>query len=131
MLKALDVTALSSSATSSRLFLCSPFVHCAVRRCILFKACHGTGMSYRGHRWWGRLPYSNITTVSRTCRFQKYTCMADCIAACPIHPSTGQDLGPAFYRNVILNIIGSSPPSPYSYFFLSPLLPRRAGFSSE
>ena len=56
-LKALDVTALSYSASRCRLFRSASFLHCAVRQCILLRDRHGTSMLHRGHCGWGRLHF--------------------------------------------------------------------------
>ena len=50
VMKALDVTALSSSFIRRRLLRSAPFSYCAVCQCIPFRSCHGTNMSHRGHR---------------------------------------------------------------------------------
>ena len=39
----------------------APFLHYSVHRCIPFSNLHGTRMSHRGHREWGRLPSSSNT----------------------------------------------------------------------
>ena len=86
--------------------------------CDPFRYCYGPSMSDRGHcRWW-RLPSSSITTFSWTCRCQKCTHMAVRVVAWPLHPSTEQDLGPAFSVNAILYVLGSSPLT-----YLSPSCP--------
>ena len=71
-LKALAVTYLSSSAANLRIFHSAPQGHCAVRLCVPFRAFHGTSMSHRGHRGWGRFPSSNITMVSLIFRCQNF-----------------------------------------------------------
>ena len=110
-LKALDVIAFSSSADRCCRFRSAPFLHFAVRRFIPFKDLHGNSMSQRGHSGWRRFPSSSVSMVSRTCRCQKCTRMAVRISDRPLHPSTGKGLYPAFYRNIILNVLGLSPPS--------------------
>ena len=122
-LKVLDVTALSFSATRRHLFCCATFFHCARRRCILFRARHGTSMSHRGHHGWGRFHFSKITTVSQTCRYQICNPMAVHIAALPLNTSTGQVLGPVFASNIILNVLVLSPQSPSPYLSFCPAPP--------
>ena len=101
-LKNLDVTAFSSSASGRCFFCFTPFLHCAVHQCIPFNDRHGTSMSHRGHRGWGRLPSSSTTTVSLTCRCQNCTIIVVRVNARPLHPLTGQVLGLAFAGNTIL-----------------------------
>ena len=101
-LNALVVTSLSSSAAKRRHFLFAPRFHCAVHQCFPFSDLHGTRMSHRGHRGWGRFTYSSITTVSLTCRFQKCTLVAVHVNARPLHPSTRQGLGTSIAGNAIL-----------------------------
>ena len=60
-------------------------------------ACHTWG-----HRGWGRVPSSRITTVSLTCRCQKCNHIAVFVNARPLHPLTGQELGSTLVRNAIL-----------------------------
>ena len=117
LLKSIYVTGISSSSARRSLFIYSPFLHCAVRQCIPFISRHGTRMLNRGHRGWGRLTSSSITPVSRTCRCQKCTRIAILIASRKLHPSTGQGLGPDFARNLIINVLGSSPPSMSLYLY--------------
>ena len=52
-LKALEVTALSSSSARRFLFISFPFLHCTVRQFIPFRSRNGTRMSHRGHHGWG------------------------------------------------------------------------------
>ena len=122
-LKALDVTALSYSASRCRLFRSASFLHCAVRQCILFRARYGTIMSHRGNRGWGGFPSSSITMVSQTCRCHKCTHMAVRISAWPLHPLTEQVLGPAFSGNIVLNVLGSSPLLPFNSLSFCPSPP--------
>ena len=56
------------------LLCCQPFLlrstplsHWAVVTCCPFRDFHGTKISHRGHRGWGRFNSFNIITVSRTC----------------------------------------------------------------
>ena len=82
----------------------------AVRLCVPFRAYHVTSISHRGHHGWGRFPSSRITTVSMTCRCQKFAIITVCVNACPLHTSTGKGLGPSLVRNAILYVLGLSPP---------------------
>ena len=110
VLNALEVATLSSSAAKLRQFLSAPLFKFAVRLCDPFRDHHGTSMLYRGHRGWGGLPFSSISTVSRTCQCQKCTRMAVRVSTRPLHPSTGKVLGPAFSGNNILYVLGLLPP---------------------
>ena len=111
-LKVLYVTTLYPSAPRRCCLCFYPFLHFAVRRCILFKYHHGASMLHIGNQGWGRFPSSSKTTVSWTCWCQKCTHMAVCVTTWPLYPSTGQVLGPAFSGNVIQNFLGFSPPPP-------------------
>ena len=102
---ALEVSALSFSSTKLHRSRSAPLLHCAVWLCDPFRDRHGTSISHRGQHGWGRFTYSIITTVSRTCQCQKCTRMAVRVAACQLHPSTGQGLGPAFSGNTILYVL--------------------------
>ena len=66
---------------------------------------------FRGHRGWGRFTSLKMTTVSRTCRWKKFTCIAVLVTARPVHPSTGQFRGPPVVRKSILYVRGYSPGS--------------------
>ena len=90
----LEVTALSSSSTNHRRFLSALFLHCAVPLWDPLGDRHGSIMMHRGHRGWGGLTSSSMTTVSQTCWFQNCTRMAVWVSARPLHPSTGQGIGP-------------------------------------
>ena len=68
LLKSLTVTSLYSSAANRRLFRSAPWLHCAMRLCVPFRAFHGTSMPHRVHHGWGRLPSSRITKVSLACQ---------------------------------------------------------------
>ena len=46
-------------------------------------------MSHRGHRYWGRFPYSKMITVSCTCQWKKCTRIAVLFYDRPGQPSTG------------------------------------------
>ena len=111
-MNALEVTDLSSSADRRHIFCYTPLFHSAVHQCILFRSRHEPSMLHRGHCGWGRCPSSSITTVSQACWCQKFTRIDVHVDNRPLNPSTGQGLGPAFARNIILNILGFSPPSP-------------------
>ena len=63
---------------------------------------NSTKMSHIGHHGWQRFPSSIITTFSWTCRCQKCIHIVVRVAAQPLHPSTGQGIGPSFSGNVIL-----------------------------
>ena len=48
--------------------------------------------------------------MSLTCRSQKCTLIAVHVDTRPLHPLNGQGLGSALGRNIILYVLGSSPP---------------------
>ena len=112
VLNALEVTALSSFATNNHCFQPAPFLSCYVCRCIPFSDFHSTSISHRGHRGWGRLPSSSITTVSQAFQCNKCTRITVQVTDITLHPSTGQGLSPAFTENAILKALGSFTP-PY------------------
>ena len=128
MLNALEFTALSSSTTKWCCFRSAPFLCCALRWFSLFRDRHSTSMLHRGYCGWGRLTSSSITTVSRTCQFQKCIRMSVRVSSHPLHPSNGKGIGPTFARNAILYILRSLPRLPSRPPALNPPSPRRAGF---
>ena len=91
-----------SSSTRRLRFLSAPLAHWEVARCLLFRENQGIRMFQWGHRGWGMLPSSKLTTVSRTCWWKKCTCIAVFVDARPGHPSTGQLRGPQAVGNSIL-----------------------------
>ena len=58
-------------------------------------------MSHRGHWGWGRLPSSNMITVSRICLYIKVTIIVILIIARPLHPLTWNYHGLDVVGNVI------------------------------
>ena len=57
----MEATTRSSSAVEFHRFCSTPFLHCTARRRIRFRDLHS--MPHIGHRGWGRLTSSSITTV--------------------------------------------------------------------
>ena len=96
------MTSLSSSAANRCLFRYAPRLHCAVRLCVPVRAFNGTSMTHRGHHGWERLTSYRITTVFLTGQCQKCTLIAVHVDARPLHPSTGQGLGPTLAGNANL-----------------------------
>ena len=100
---------LNSSSANRQLFCSAPLAHCAVAGCLTFSVQQGTSMPHQGHRGWGRFPSPKMTTVSRTCRCRKCTCIAVLIAARPGHPSTGQLRRPSLSGKAMRYACGSFP----------------------
>ena len=109
MLSALEVIKISSSAVKRCRFCSAPFLNCDVHWCSPFRNRYITSMLHRGHRGWENFYSYSTTMVYRTSWYQKCIRMAICVAAWPLHLSTGQGLGPAFSGNSILIVLGSLP----------------------
>ena len=100
--------ALISSAANRYRFHSAPLAQWAVVVWRPFRVAHGTSIPQRGHRGWGRLPFSRMTTVSLTCLCRKYILSAALVAALPLHPSTGKSRSPVTLRKDIRNACGLS-----------------------
>ena len=77
-------------------------------------------MPYRGHHGWSRLHYYIIMTVSQTFLCRNFTFTAVLVAACPIHPSTGNYRGTPAVGKVVLYIWGSLSGGGVSHCLLPP-----------